>query len=73
MSIWAHRSEMVGPYSIPLMEGLIMFKVAIKIAGNWVSASGDIPRAQARRIANAYRNGLVSVHVRDAKVVRVVK
>lgn len=48
-----------------------MFKTVIKIANVWVAASQAIPRSQARRIANAYRAGLVSPHVVAAKVVRV--
>lgn len=50
-----------------------MFRTAIKIANTWVFASENVPRAKARRLANAYRSGLMGANVTDAKVVRVTK
>lgn len=48
-----------------------MFRTVIRIAGSWVAASDNIPRAHARRLARAYREGLMSPNVTAAKVVRV--
>lgn len=48
-----------------------MFQVMVKVGRTWVMATQSIPRAQARRIANFYRNGHVSPNVTTAKVVKV--